>query len=387
MDSVRRFCWGTLEPFVGVHGHGWSEHVAAVIGQVGVVSRPAPVSARSHVASGKRWWAGCVAAVALVGVCAGCGSADGSHGAGDNVASAATVTALDLATGQQRWQSRPPAVIVDAPQVHGVNVRWSGIQSRSSCDVHTVTIEMNTRTGRIGSVTAAPDADGAPFPTSTVEQGVTVSYHDPAPGTVSARRGSGFPPKDLQADQSLDDSPGQTGIVATDGTSRILWADVIQGDDGPALLDVPVHGDGVVAANYLGGNHYSGTKPQAVLLLDVRTGAVLWRVEHPASNASIAIERHHAYVLDGDGLASRDTRTGQTSWTVQVNADSLAVTAGKEVVWTTDGHVEAFDGTGRRLWSSRQTRSDTAAPPYPITIANGLVIVSTAGRYATICNN
>jgi hypothetical protein len=89
-------------------------------------------------------------------------------------------------------------------------------------------------------------------------------------------------------------------------------------------------------------------------------------------------------VLTRSSLQARAPRSGRVQWTVNTHADSLAITGHMEVIRTVDGLIEAFDDTGHRVWSSPQRGS---APSHPITIADGLVVFSTPGEYATNCAN
>lgn len=329
-------------------------------------------------------------AAMTVTACSSSGSRGGgkeAHGAGKNVISAATIYARDLSNGKLVWTARPPAAEIGRLTVTHGRLRAVGNQSQRQCEFDIVTMSISPNTAAISGVHVQHSIVNPLQTPDIVEDGVHVTYYPPQPPNTplpTAKRGPGFPataPVDPN-NPGLDDPNEHTGMIGLTAAGRMLWADLVPGERGPFPLDPPAHAYGVVAANFGGGNPYSGGGKATLVFLDARTGRLLWSLPLPSTDGA-KIVGHRAYVVTADALQARNLRTGAVIWAVPARADVFATTDQTEVIWTLDGHIQAFDPAGHRIWSVSQPRTGG----YSLRLAAGddRVFVATRGRYATKC--
>ena len=333
---------------------------------------------------------GLLAAITIT-ACSSGGSAGGgkdAHGAGKNVISAATIYARDLNTGKLVWTVRPPAADLAKLTITNGRLTAGGTQSQRHCEFETVDMSVDPATGAISRVRVERPAPAPPQTPAIIEDSVRVTYYGPhATNTPlpAAKRGPGFPATAPPAPDTSDDPNENTGLIGTTGGGRTLWADLVPGQRGPFPLDPPAHAYGVVVANFGGGNPYTGLGNATLVFLDARTGGLLWSVPTPSAHGA-EIVGHRAYIVTDDALQARDLRTGTLIWTRPVRSTVLATTSNREVLWTLDGRLRAYDRAGREIWSVAQSGANAYYSGAPLAAAVDKVFFATPGRYATRCD-
>ena len=184
----------------------------------------------------------------------------------------------------------------------------------------------------------------------------------------------------------LDSSATQesTGLEAVDSTTGATVWRVVQPDTaGPALLNPPLFGVGVIVAAVGGRNPMNLGPASAIEFIDEPSGAILWT---SPGDPAVAIGGGIAYVLNAGSLEAHDIRTGTSRWRQETDAtqvsanDHLAVASGV-------AGTAAYDTSGNRLWTAPAAVDSEGLDRGGLLVGRDNIFVATApGRNATQCS-
>lgn len=174
------------------------------------------------------------------------------------------------------------------------------------------------------------------------------------------------------------------------GTAYVAGCDAIlrgvRVSDGKELSQIP-SGAYTGASPALDGNRaFYGTFNNEVLAVDLVSGKVVWRYEHPERHfpfyASAAVAEGRVVVGGRDKLVHcLDARTGKAHWTFATGArveSSAAIAGGKVYVGSNDGKLYVLDlHTGEKRWEFNAGAPISASPALA---AGRLVIGAQDGR-------
>jgi outer membrane protein assembly factor BamB len=282
---------------------------------------------------------------------------------GENVTVRSTVTALDVATGHELWQASPPVVYARPIREDGGNLSLEGNVSPSKCSFNNAFTKLDVASGALISAEILDPpktlADGTP---SINDGALSIGY-------VVEELAGGRPSYGLEA---VDSTTGST-----------VWSIVRPDVNGPALLDPPLFGFGVIVAAVGGRNPLNRGPAIAIEFIDEQTGDTLW--ESPG-DAAVAIGDGMAYVLNAGSLEAHEIRTGASRWRQETDATEVSANDHVVVVSGTAGTV-AYDTSGKRLWEVPvRVDRDGAFGGGILVGRDSVFVVTSPGSYATQCS-
>jgi outer membrane protein assembly factor BamB len=280
---------------------------------------------------------------------------------GDNVSKPSTLTALDVATGHQIWQTHPPMVYPTPISESGGTLELHGGVSPEKCSFFSALTTLDVVTGTFinGHIIYAQSVaeDMPPISDGTL----TIQYvlDNSIPGTL-------------------------TGLEAVDrATGSTLWRVVQPGASGPALLKPPLSGSGVIVAAVGGRNPISRGPATAIVFIDERTGITLWTTP---GDAPVAIGAGMAYVLSAGSLEAHDIHTGASRWRQDTQAAQVSANDDVVVVSGAAGTV-AYDTSGHQLWDVSLGLDTVGGYGNELLVGHDSVyVVTSPGGYKTDCS-
>jgi outer membrane protein assembly factor BamB len=281
---------------------------------------------------------------------------------GENVTEWSTVTALDVATGHELWRASVPMVSARPIREDGGILSLAGNVSPSKCMF-------------IGALTKLDVASGALMSAEIVNAPRSL-----AEGTPSMNDGAlsiGYVVEELAGGLSY-------GLEAVDSaTGLTVWSIVRPGVNGPALVDPPLFGFGVIVAAVGGRNPLNQGPATSIEFIDEKSGAILWAA---TGDALVAIGDGMAYVLSADGVEAHDIRTGVSRWRQETDATEVSANDHVVVASGTAGTV-AYDTSGNRMWDVPVRADRDGAYGSGLLVGRDSVFVVTSpGSYATKCS-
>ena len=276
--------------------------------------------------------------------------------------------AVDLNSGQLRWAFAARGEI------------------KSSAAVSAGRVFFGDETGRLYAVDAATGELGWTF---DAEGGITSSAHPWGDrvlfGSYDGRIyclavADGAPVWSVETEGYVHGTPAiyDSTVVSAgcDGALRML--DLATGrDQGSVELGTYV---GASCAIDAAGTAYFGTFGNQVLAVDIETGRIVWRYQHPTRQqpfyASAAIADSIVAVAGRDQTVhALDRGTGQPRWRFNAGArvDSSPVISGDRLFFgSSQGHVHALDlGSGTEVWRYETGAGIVASPA----VADGKLVI------------
>lgn len=290
------------------------------------------------------------------------------------------VTALDVATGAQRWQRDVGAAVNSPPTIAGGLVLVgddSGVlhaldPARQGADAWDVqfTDRIHSSAAVLGGTAFVGDYGGV-LKAIDVASG-RVLWTQKAAGAISrsiAASGTtvyaGVGGATSSADGTLDALDAATGAIR--------WSAPLQ----PGNASTPTVVGGRVFVE--GGLDVDGIQPHFAFALDATTGKELWRSAAPSGKTLLpaAVDAQSVYAVCADGnLYALDAATGKAAWQLAVHAGSSAnagLVAGVLYLSAGDNALHAVDlATQAEVWTFK-----TPGMPQPPAIVDGWIIVAT----------
>jgi outer membrane protein assembly factor BamB len=283
------------------------------------------------------------------------------------------VHALDLSSGQERWNANLGAEASASLLVVGKLV----IAADEEGIIHALSLADGTATWTLrtdGPISGSPAVVDDRIVAAT-QKGTVYSF-DAASGRIAWQTAAGgeISRSVATADGTIYVGLGGEIVAISASEGSLLWRATVAAD---GAVGTPTVAGGVVFAAT--GLDADDAAAHAVGTVDAGTGKLGWRYASP-TNAQIytpAIAGGRAYVVGHDRLVvALDVASGDVVWSVErpSEIEALPAIVGNVVyVVGNDGPVEAIDATtGAPLWSV-----PIKGIPYAPTVVDGYLIVGT----------
>jgi outer membrane protein assembly factor BamB len=280
-----------------------------------------------------------------------------------------TLMAVDLATGEDRWQYKAGEEIRSSPLLHHGVV----LVGDENGTLHAV----DSSSGRgTWTFSAAAAITSSPTPTPGC---IAFGSHDSFLYCVAPDDGSLV--WKLETEGFVQSTPALYGdlLVAAgcDGYLRL-----VQARDGKQLKAAELGGYVGASAAVVSGRAFIGTFSNEVLAVDLESAETAWRYRHPTREfpfySSAAVAKGIVVVGGRDRMVHGiDASTGGSRWTFDAGSrvdTSPVITGDRVVVATGEGELMTLDlDTGKPIWRY-DIASPIAASP---AVASGRLVIGT----------